>query len=119
MSGITHVVVSHLQTARFRQFWDEAAKSRHIVEVVPGTSFHDALRPSYVYCLYYISGPSVDFLFYIQLCFQLKYCSWKLRECVVYQLLFNVFIAWSLRTKWKEPALQVTRMYESIFFSCY
>lgn len=26
----------HLQTARFRQFWDEAAKNRQIVEVVPG-----------------------------------------------------------------------------------
>lgn len=25
-----------LQTARFRQFWDEAAKNRHMVEVVPG-----------------------------------------------------------------------------------
>lgn len=25
-----------LQTARFRQFWDEAAKSRHILDVVPG-----------------------------------------------------------------------------------
>lgn len=26
----------HLQTGRFRQFWDEAAKSRHMVEAVPG-----------------------------------------------------------------------------------
>lgn len=26
----------HVQTARFHQFWDEAAKSRHILEVVPG-----------------------------------------------------------------------------------
>lgn len=25
-----------LQTGRFRQFWDEAAKSRHMVEAVPG-----------------------------------------------------------------------------------
>ena len=25
-----------LQTGRFRQFWEEAAKSRHIVEAVPG-----------------------------------------------------------------------------------
>ncbi|XP_031119687.1 eukaryotic translation initiation factor 3 subunit K [Ipomoea triloba] len=33
----TLIVLSHyLETARFRQFWDEAAKSRHIVEVVPG-----------------------------------------------------------------------------------
>lgn len=29
----THIF---LQTARFRQFWDEAAKSRHIVEAVSG-----------------------------------------------------------------------------------
>lgn len=27
---------SLFQTGRFRQFWDEAAKSRHIVEAVPG-----------------------------------------------------------------------------------
>jgi translation initiation factor 3 subunit K len=27
-----------LQTGRFRQFWDEAAKSRHIVEAVPGSN---------------------------------------------------------------------------------
>ncbi|KAG5546957.1 hypothetical protein RHGRI_012852 [Rhododendron griersonianum] len=33
----TLIVLSHyLETARFRQFWDEAAKSRHIVEAVPG-----------------------------------------------------------------------------------
>ncbi|KAL8488167.1 hypothetical protein ACS0TY_023990 [Phlomoides rotata] len=33
----TLIVLSHyLETARFRQFWDEAAKSRHILEVVPG-----------------------------------------------------------------------------------
>ncbi|KAM7459309.1 hypothetical protein LguiA_036303 [Lonicera macranthoides] len=33
----TLIVLSHyLETARFRQFWDEAAKSRQIVEVVPG-----------------------------------------------------------------------------------
>lgn len=33
-----NVLVLHaLQTARFQQFWDEAAKSRHILEVVPGT----------------------------------------------------------------------------------
>lgn len=28
-----------LQTGRFRQFWDEAAKSRHIVEAVPGNNY--------------------------------------------------------------------------------
>jgi translation initiation factor 3 subunit K len=27
--------VLHLKTARFRQFWDEAAKNRNILEVVP------------------------------------------------------------------------------------
>ncbi|KAJ6913812.1 eukaryotic translation initiation factor 3 subunit K-like isoform X1 [Populus alba x Populus x berolinensis] len=33
----TLTVLSHyLETGRFRQFWDEAAKSRHIVEAVPG-----------------------------------------------------------------------------------
>lgn len=26
-----------LQTGRFQQFWDEAAKNRHIFEAVPGT----------------------------------------------------------------------------------
>ncbi|KAJ0091107.1 hypothetical protein Patl1_13677 [Pistacia atlantica] len=31
-----------LQTGRFRQFWDEAAKSRHIVESVPG--FEQAIQ---------------------------------------------------------------------------
>ncbi|XP_021665191.2 eukaryotic translation initiation factor 3 subunit K isoform X1 [Hevea brasiliensis] len=32
----TLIVLSHyLETGRFRQFWDEAAKSRHIVEAVP------------------------------------------------------------------------------------
>jgi hypothetical protein len=28
--------VFRLNTARFRQFWDEAAKNRNILEVVPG-----------------------------------------------------------------------------------
>ncbi|MCL7048594.1 hypothetical protein MKW94_026668 [Papaver nudicaule] len=33
----TLIVLSHyLETGRFRQFWDEAAKNRSIVEVVPG-----------------------------------------------------------------------------------
>lgn len=30
------MLLPYVQTARFRQFWDEAAKSRHIIEVVPG-----------------------------------------------------------------------------------
>ena len=33
----TLIVLSHyLETGRFRQFWDEAAKNRHIVDAVPG-----------------------------------------------------------------------------------
>lgn len=31
-----NICIPRLQTARFRQFWDEAAKSRNILEVVPG-----------------------------------------------------------------------------------
>ncbi|OVA13009.1 Eukaryotic translation initiation factor 3 subunit K [Macleaya cordata] len=39
----TLIVLSHyLETARFRQFWDEAAKNRSIVEVVPG--FEQAIQ---------------------------------------------------------------------------
>jgi translation initiation factor 3 subunit K len=39
----TLIVLSHyLETGRFRQFWDEAAKSRHIVEAVPG--FEQAIQ---------------------------------------------------------------------------
>ncbi|RLN16993.1 eukaryotic translation initiation factor 3 subunit K [Panicum miliaceum] len=39
----TLIVLSHyLETARFRQFWDEAAKNRHILEVVPG--FEQAIQ---------------------------------------------------------------------------
>ncbi|KAK8940610.1 Eukaryotic translation initiation factor 3 subunit K [Platanthera zijinensis] len=34
----TLIVLSHyLETARLRQFWEEAAKNRHTLEVVPGT----------------------------------------------------------------------------------
>ncbi|KAK8934800.1 Eukaryotic translation initiation factor 3 subunit K [Platanthera zijinensis] len=34
----TLIVLSHyLETARFRQFWEEAVKNRHILKVVPGT----------------------------------------------------------------------------------
>lgn len=46
----TLIVLSHyLETARFRQFWDEAAKSRHIVEVVPG--FEQAVQAYAVHVL--------------------------------------------------------------------
>ncbi|KAK4266052.1 hypothetical protein QN277_027025 [Acacia crassicarpa] len=39
----TLIVLSHyLETGRFRQFWDEAGKSRHIVEAVPG--FEQAIQ---------------------------------------------------------------------------
>ncbi|KAI9122764.1 hypothetical protein K1719_005653 [Acacia pycnantha] len=39
----TLIVLSHyLETGRFRQFWDEAAKSRHLVEAVPG--FEQAIQ---------------------------------------------------------------------------
>ena len=41
-----------MQTARFRQFWDEAAKSRHIVEAVPGNT---DLQPSGLWL--YVSQP--------------------------------------------------------------
>ncbi|XP_060187832.1 eukaryotic translation initiation factor 3 subunit K [Lycium barbarum] len=46
----TLIVLSHyLETARFRQFWDEAANSRQIVEVVPG--FEQAIRAYAVHVL--------------------------------------------------------------------
>lgn len=46
----TLIVLSHyLETARFRQFWDEAAKSRHIVEVVPG--FEQAIQTYAIHVL--------------------------------------------------------------------
>lgn len=46
----TLIVLSHyLETARFRQFWDEAAKSRHIVEAIPG--FEQAIRAYAVHVL--------------------------------------------------------------------
>ncbi|PHU11674.1 Eukaryotic translation initiation factor 3 subunit K [Capsicum chinense] len=46
----TLIVLSHyLETARFRQFWDEAAKSRHIVEAVSG--FEQAIRAYAVHVL--------------------------------------------------------------------
>ncbi|KAI3447254.1 hypothetical protein Pfo_003919 [Paulownia fortunei] len=46
----TLIVFSHyLETARFRQFWDEAAKSRHILEVVPG--FEQAIQAYAIHVL--------------------------------------------------------------------
>ncbi|XP_057767843.1 eukaryotic translation initiation factor 3 subunit K [Salvia miltiorrhiza] len=46
----TLIVLSHyLETARFRQFWDEAAKSRHILEVVPG--FEQAIQAYAIHIL--------------------------------------------------------------------
>ncbi|KAL6660015.1 hypothetical protein ACP70R_002137 [Stipagrostis hirtigluma subsp. patula] len=46
----TLIVLSHyLETARFRQFWDEAAKNRHILEVVPG--FEQAIQAYAVHVL--------------------------------------------------------------------
>ncbi|KAK1377887.1 Eukaryotic translation initiation factor 3 subunit K [Heracleum sosnowskyi] len=46
----TLIVLSHyLETARFRQFWDEAAKNRQIVEVVPG--FEQAIQEYAIHVL--------------------------------------------------------------------
>ncbi|URE28909.1 hypothetical protein MUK42_15805 [Musa troglodytarum] len=46
----TLIVLSHyLETARFRQFWDEAAKSRSILEVVPG--FEQAIQAYAIHVL--------------------------------------------------------------------
>ncbi|XP_010526137.1 PREDICTED: eukaryotic translation initiation factor 3 subunit K-like [Tarenaya hassleriana] len=46
----TLIVLSHyLETGRFQQFWDEAAKSRHIVEAVPG--FEQAIQAYAVHVL--------------------------------------------------------------------
>ncbi|CAJ2650029.1 unnamed protein product [Trifolium pratense] len=46
----TLIVLSHyLETGRFRQFWDEAAKSRHIVEAVPG--FEQAIQDYAIHVL--------------------------------------------------------------------
>ncbi|KAL2458915.1 Eukaryotic translation initiation factor 3 subunit K [Forsythia ovata] len=46
----TLIVLSHyLETARFRQFWDEAAKSRHIVDAVPG--FEQAIQAYAIHVL--------------------------------------------------------------------
>ncbi|KAG6739524.1 hypothetical protein POTOM_057125 [Populus tomentosa] len=46
----TLIVLSHyLETGRFRQFWDEAAKNRHIVETVPG--FEQAIQTYAIHLL--------------------------------------------------------------------
>lgn len=46
----TLIVLSHyLETARFGQFWEEAAKSRHILEAVPG--FEQAVQNYAVHIL--------------------------------------------------------------------
>ncbi|GMH18113.1 hypothetical protein Nepgr_019954 [Nepenthes gracilis] len=46
----TLIVLSHyLETARFGQFWDEAAKCRHILEVVPG--FEQAIQSYAIHVL--------------------------------------------------------------------
>ncbi|KAL3625264.1 Eukaryotic translation initiation factor 3 subunit K [Castilleja foliolosa] len=46
----TLIVFSHyLETARFRQFWDEVAKSRHILEAVPG--FEQAIQAYAIHVL--------------------------------------------------------------------
>ncbi|CAD6202366.1 unnamed protein product [Miscanthus lutarioriparius] len=46
----TLIVLSHyLETARFSQFWDEAAKNRHILEAVPG--FEQAIQSYAIHVL--------------------------------------------------------------------
>ncbi|KAJ4708833.1 Eukaryotic translation initiation factor 3 subunit K [Melia azedarach] len=46
----TLIVLSHyLETGRFRHFWDEAAKHRHIVEAVPG--FEQAIQAYAIHVL--------------------------------------------------------------------
>ncbi|WOK93253.1 eukaryotic translation initiation factor 3 subunit K-like [Canna indica] len=46
----TLIVLSHyLETARFRQFWDEAAKNRSVLEVVPG--FEQAIQAYAIHVL--------------------------------------------------------------------
>ncbi|KAJ3673673.1 hypothetical protein LUZ60_005665 [Juncus effusus] len=46
----TLIVLSHyLETARFRQFWDEAAKNRNILESVPG--FEQAIQSYAIHVL--------------------------------------------------------------------
>ncbi|KAJ6839348.1 eukaryotic translation initiation factor 3 subunit K [Iris pallida] len=86
----TLIVISHyLETARFRQFWDEAAKNRKMLEVIPG--FEQAIQnyAIHVLSLTYqkvprpvlaeainIEGPSLDrFLEY-----QVASCGWVLQK---------------------------------------
>ncbi|KAJ6826929.1 eukaryotic translation initiation factor 3 subunit K [Iris pallida] len=86
----TLIVLSHyLETARFRQFWDEASKNRNILEVIPG--FEQAIQnyAIHVLSLTYqkvprpvlaeainVEGPSLDrFLDY-----QVANCGWALEK---------------------------------------
>ncbi|KAL0912590.1 hypothetical protein M5K25_018572 [Dendrobium thyrsiflorum] len=46
----TLIVLSHyLETSRFHQFWEEAAKNRHILEVIPG--FEQAIQAYAIHVL--------------------------------------------------------------------
>ncbi|XP_020592915.1 eukaryotic translation initiation factor 3 subunit K [Phalaenopsis equestris] len=46
----TLIVLSHyLETARFHQFWEEASKNLHILEVIPG--FEQAIQAYAIHCL--------------------------------------------------------------------
>ncbi|KAL2936489.1 Eukaryotic translation initiation factor 3 subunit K [Bienertia sinuspersici] len=68
----TLIVLSHyLETARFRQFWEEAAKSRHILEAVPG--FEQAIQS---YAAINIEGLALD-KFLEQ---QVDECGWLLEK---------------------------------------
>ncbi|KAL6496445.1 Eukaryotic translation initiation factor 3 subunit K [Orobanche gracilis] len=48
----TLIIFSHyLETSRFHQFWDEVAKSRHILEVVPEFCFEQAIQAYAIHVL--------------------------------------------------------------------
>ncbi|KAJ0987470.1 hypothetical protein J5N97_005826 [Dioscorea zingiberensis] len=86
----TLIVLSHyLETARFRQFWDEAAKNRSTLEVIPGfeqaiqayaihilsLTYHKVPRPVLAEAIN-LEGPSLDkFLEY-----QVANCGWALEN---------------------------------------
>lgn len=54
----TLIVLSHyLETARFSQFWDEAAKNRHLLEVVPGFELAIQSYATHVLSLTYQTVP--------------------------------------------------------------
>jgi translation initiation factor 3 subunit K len=64
----TLIVLSHyLETGRFRQFWDEAAKTPHILEAVPGTNQFLL----YVHHILFLSSSSINLIlsFIKDLCF--------------------------------------------------